>query len=1514
MTAGKEEIGTYRVTTDGKVNVTVNDESRTPMNGSFSFETTLNKELIKEREIIPVQFHLKESTKSINVPLETEADSDPESADVNQSMEETNNEHGQQSSLEAEQYEPAQEQKTSEGVRTSNAEVKMIKPMNASSVQTTLTQESTKLEHYTNEEMVHEVKLTISGTDTTFTNSVIKMEMPGIHVDTLEVGDLDSISQVEYKTESDKRVAYVHLKPLGGGTILSFPVRTKFKEKTTPEGYELMIGAAFLDDNDEIVAEANPVNFKSKYDKPPHFSKRLNDKQDNNQAIYAGKSEGENVTEDEKYLVEIPFTFFFNTNMNNAIYRKMEKATIVDTLPPFAQFDPGKNPGWTYNSIDNTVTKVFEGPFQKNSDLIDAINAEKLRLTFPGAKLSETYTNSVQVTLEPEGKPDYEQNTVLEDDITYTFDDKLSTGFFTKSSPYISNIIDNEYGKSQLQDWTLMVNNTTTMEMRNIVIEETIANVFGLDNADIGLDSRMMFDHLKLDSNSFENSMVELIAIVGDTEQVIEKTGDTFVFPEHTKSFKLKIDKMAAETINQKINLFTKIKNPEEVHYDEANADNNVFRNTATVKSDFMYPNQPDEGVSVVENSTSAYQLTQTDERIGIVKNITENYQKDTYLKGDEIQYVLRYAPSYKVDPNRILPNAKFIDLLPNGLTPSASGNYEIVENYKDSGRTAIIYELGDINASEAKNIYVKAIVNKYSEEDLNTNDLYFVYDGEQLPIRSDLKKAQDKYDLNDNGNTEEFINYANANYNYLQGKEVIATKYIKNKDQNSGSTIGIGTEEGAEFDYRLNIKNYLDKDLDSLVLYDILPYKDDKTIIKNQDGIRTARGSNFNNFLDGPVVAPTGYTVYYSIDPIIENEIEAVNNGNWSQSVSDYSKVNAIKIEMNADTLLASRAEVDFTVPMKAPEKWALKDGEKAYNSFAYSTNDGQSFLEANKVFNEMDIPERIMKDVNGENHIKIEREKEYKYNVLTQIPEDIKDYEKFSIIDEVDSGLSVISDGVIATVDGQSDSGLDVNVVGNKVTVTVTDFAGLTDKKQIELVIPAKINNDTNINEYVDGNISNTAILNFKHKNSYESSKETNSVTVTPEGPSITKDVNGKENLVIDRDNTFSYNVVTMLPKDIKDYERLVITDQVDSGLDVIQEDVKVTVDGSSYEGLEITVVDNEVTANITDFSGLDGKSKVELVIPAKIKGSTDISTYTDNKIPNIAKIDFIDVSGENKSKVTKPVTVTPPKTPEIVKNVEGKENLEIEKGEDYHYNVTAQIPTNLEGFESLKVIDTLDDRLNVVGAKVFVDGEASSVVAEITGQTVAVSLDRQALNDIAGKELHVQITAKIKAGVEIEPIDNTATVQLNDNPSVASNTVTVVPPAPKAPSSLKDVEGHGHLEIGKGEEYTYNIRTVIPEDLGGYDSLKLADTLDDRLNVVGAKVFVDGEASSVVAEITGQTVAVSLDRQALNDIAGKELHVQITAKIKAGVEIEPIDNTATVQLNDNPSVASNTVTVVP
>ncbi|KMP97668.1 adhesin [Bacillus cereus] len=168
--------------------------------------------------------------------------------------------------------------------------------------------------------------------------------------------------------------------------------------------------------------------------------------------------------------------------------------------------------------------------------------------------------------------------------------------------------------------------------------------------------------------------------------------------------------------------------------------------------------------------------------------------------------------------------------------------------------------------------------------------------------------------------------------------------------------------------------------------------------------------------------------------------------------------------------------------------------------------------------------------------------------------------------------------------------------------------------------------VKNSGTINE--DGTITSGTVVKLEVKN-YEE-------------PIIDKKINGKlEALPINPLTNYNYDIKTLIPEDIKEYKKYVVTDTLDNRL-VIQGKPIVKIDGAEVNAsiVEVAIEGQKVTATVKDFTKLDGKKEFHLQIKSQVKEGVP----SGSEILNTAKIDFTnknDVIGEKESK---PVVVVP------------------------------------------------------------------------------------------------------------------------------------------------------------------------------------------------------------------------------------------------------------------------------
>ncbi|WP_373105530.1 isopeptide-forming domain-containing fimbrial protein, partial [Gemella morbillorum] len=443
--------------------------------------------------------------------------------------------------------------------------------------------------------------------------------------------------------------------------------------------------------------------------------------------------------------------------------------------------------------------------------------------------------------------------------------------------------------------------------------------------------------------------------------------------------------------------------------------------------------------------------------------------------------------------------------------------------------------------------------------------------------------------------------------------------------------------------------------------------------------------------------------------------------------------------------------------------------------------TDETASVRRSNNVFVVPPVETNIEKKVRGENqnvtdgkeHYDLPlREDKFIYDIKSGWPGLAK---KYVIEDTLKDELEIIKDennstkyDVNVLVNNKPVPALQkfVKVEGNKVKLELQEKditrslnirINLANKGNlgpalIHIQIKAKIRDGANLDKYRDQNgvikIPNisTVILN-------DNPKDSNIVTVTPDEPTITKKINETlDHLNIPswekQANAYNYNIKTALPSNIRDYGTYKVEDVLDQDLE-LQEGQQPFIKGSAADHFDVSYDSGsrKITAKIKDghFNQIEGKSVVELVIPAKIKDGV-----TREKIPNKAKVIYnkANATGEPKELETPPVTVTPPPSkPEITKKVNDKQHVDLQKlDEEFTYKVETTVPHNATNFE---ITDTIKDVLEFVGdkgnVKAKVDGEDITDV-KTEGKILTVKLSEDQVKTKGGKAVVIEFKAKL------------------------------------------------------------------------------------------------------------------------------------------------------------------------
>ena len=259
---------------------------------------------------------------------------------------------------------------------------------------------------------------------------------------------------------------------------------------------------------------------------------------------------------------------------------------------------------------------------------------------------------------------------------------------------------------------------------------------------------------------------------------------------------------------------------------------------------------------------------------------------------------------------------------------------------------------------------------------------------------------------------------------------------------------------------------------------------------------------------------------------------------------------------------------------------------------------------------------------------HLDVEYDAPYMYNVNTALPKDIDKYKEFTVTDTLESVLA-IPDTPVAYVDGRDANGaLETSVEGNTVTVKVKDFARLKGFKEIQLYIPAKLKANSDLKAYKDQLVPNKATVNFKDANGQSGSKESKPVTVKPRDPEKPTDPTpgepaktvGPENgstpgtsyNLPNATDTFRFDITTPVPTDPVDengnakkdqYGRLVktdltnftVSDEIHSVLKVNKDRIALKVENAQFDKLKVALQAQLEQAE-KELKALTGKSTEE------------------------------------------------------------------------------------------------------------------------------------------------------------------------------------------------------------------------------------------------------------------------------------------------------------------------------
>ena len=821
------------------------------------------------------------------------------------------------------------------------------------------------------------VQITPKNLTTDLDDVVVNLVLPGKYLDEVNFPEFNSSSQHDAptvtKVGNDYHVS-LHFTGYQKSEVLTLPFIAKFKRGFPPTNYSMDITGTLNINGAENAL--NSITWKPQY-KDYTLTKFVNQNYDATMSRdYAEASPGIVTGADGKKYIEkttsVPFAFLLDgmRAQYNGDYRQLESATITDKLPTYtdkdgktrtAVLDTEKSEGWVDNG-DGTVSKTFVADENKNvqsyhSDLMQKIQDKSfLYLKFPDLVMEKDQTledvlvkdltNTASVVGIPAERGEGEPDVRAEDSLIFrlTSRDLEGKGAFAKQAE--GNVYDSTDYKAANYKWLLKYNNITPFAQKNLVFY------------DEQVDSRLKFTKIEYTrmligiygNGPLINQYVKRIILTmedGSTKEIQpEADKDGFGSTDLTKygtvvgwRLEMKDDFELPSGQGIYISTYTAFKDPEKTHIDQNDDTKNAYENTGRI----TYKTQS--GADRDQSAKWQFKLLPLTENVNLTKNT--DYNNVQFTDGKTIRFSLS-ADNVRLDPGKDYKDLRVIDLFdPNTLDIDFKDldqyfdknntrfyapwnkSYEVIENYHNSGRSALIIHLDQKEfikrsletGGQVRLPFIYTKLKGKADGGTFTNHIYMAGEGLwDLETANPNKVAVDSYDLNNNGSTTEKIPHAESNYTIVAAEGVYSRKFIaKNDDLSDASTVTRTFKPGETFNYKLTIKNNTDTPVENTVIFDALPKVGDVNTLD-----ASARKTEYTVSLRGPITAPEGWTAYYTTDTTVTSSTmaQAADKDIWTTDITDFSKVTGIKIVANEGTTIGARSQVDIAVPVVNPSE----------------------------------------------------------------------------------------------------------------------------------------------------------------------------------------------------------------------------------------------------------------------------------------------------------------------------------------------------------------------------------------------------------------------------------------------------------------------------------------------------------------------------------------------------------------------------------------------------------------
>ncbi|MDU2104388.1 MAG: isopeptide-forming domain-containing fimbrial protein [Enterococcus faecalis] len=378
------------------------------------------------------------------------------------------------------------------------------------------------------------------------------------------------------------------------------------------------------------------------------------------------------------------------------------------------------------------------------------------------------------------------------------------------------------------------------------------------------------------------------------------------------------------------------------------------------------------------------------------------------------------------------------------------------------------------------------------------------------------------------------------------------------------------------------------------------------------------------------------------------------------------------------------------------------------------------------------------------------------------TQLKQIVKD--RLAQSTPATASLTIADQFDIQSATATDDAGNDVPVQINGQTISATSTEGYVGN----ITIHYEVKENTAIDAATlvsSGTMNQGTIAKEFPEAMIPKNDNAHACDVTPEDPTITKDIEGQEHLdLTNRDQAFKWNIKTAFGNETSTWTQASMVDDINKVLDIT--DVKITDENGKdvTANGKVTQGNNKVTFEMNkqadSYSYLAGHTYT-MTITTKIKdGATDeeLAPYIEQGgIPNQADLNFGnegDVLHSNKPTVTPPAPT--PEDPTITKDIEGQEHLDLtNRDQEFKWNVKTAFGNETSTWTQASMVDDINKVLDITdenGKDVTANG---TVTQENNKVTFEMNKQADSYDYLSGHTYTLTITTKIKADATDEEL---------------------------------------------------------------------------------------------------------------------------------------------------------------